>query len=83
MNRLHQLGKRSTNQNKSRPITVKIVKHNIQRKIFYSKKKLNSKKNSTTESLAKIRMENLKKSRATIWVSRCLVVRRMYVQIWK
>ena len=58
----HRLGKRSTNQNKFRTIILKLAQYNIQRKIFYSKKKLKGKKISITESLTKIRMEALKKA---------------------
>ena len=40
-----------------------LVKYNIRKKIFYSKKKLKGKKTSTTENLTKIRMKTLKKAR--------------------
>ena len=59
----YRLGKRSTSHNKSRPIIMILVKYNIRKKIFYSKKKLKGKKTSTTESLTKIRMKTLKKAR--------------------
>ena len=72
--RSRRLGKRSTNHNKSRPIIVKLVKYNIRRKIFYSKKKLKGKKISITESLTKVRMEALRKSQeefgfCNVWLS--------------
>ena len=59
----YRLGKRSTSHKKSRPIIMILVKYNIRKKIFYSKKKLKGKKTSTTESLTKIRMKTLKKAR--------------------
>ena len=59
----YRLGKRSTSHDKSRPIIMILVKYNIRKKIFYSKKKLKGKKTSTTESLTKIRMKTLKKAR--------------------
>lgn len=62
IDRSHRLGKRSTNQQKSRPIIVKLVRYNTRRKIFYNKKKLKGKKLSITESLTKKRMEYLKKA---------------------
>ena len=59
----YRLGKRSTSHKKSRPIIMILVKYNIRKKIFHSKKKLKGKKTSTTESLTKIRMKTLKKAR--------------------
>ena len=46
----------------------------IQRNIFYNKKKLKSKKNSTNESLTKTRMVVLKKSIGRVGILQCLVV---------
>ena len=60
LDRSHGVGKQSTNQNKSRPIIINLIKYSIRRSIFHIKKKLKGKKISITKSFTKIRMGALK-----------------------
>ena len=61
IDRTHRIGAKT--ENKRRPITVKFARYLERRKVFNSKKILNGKNLSITESLTKLRMSKLKAAR--------------------
>ena len=61
IDRSHRIGK--SNPRMKRPIIVKFVRYNYQRKVFSNKKKLKDSGISITESLTALWMEELSKAR--------------------
>ena len=61
IHRTHRLRKRKLDNNVSRSIIVKFIRYNICSRIFKTKKKLEGKNVSITESLTKIKVIELKK----------------------
>ena len=59
----HHLEKRNLNNNVPRPIIFNLARHNICNRIFKTKKKLKGRNLSTTESLTKKRVLELKRAR--------------------
>ena len=63
IDRSHRIGEKKDDSTKSRPIIVKLVRHNTRKKIFDNKKRLKGTGVSLTESLTARRMKELKKAR--------------------
>ena len=63
IDRTHRLGKRKLDNNVPRPIIVKFTRYNVRNRIFKTKKKLEGKTVSITESLTKRKVVELKKVR--------------------
>ena len=63
--RTHRIGEPKKTRGKPRPVLVKFVQYNDRNRIFRNKKKLKGQKISITESLTKIRMDELRQAKET------------------
>ena len=63
IDRSHRLGNRKLGKNKPQPIIIKFLRYNVSVKIFKNKIKLQRKRISVKESLTKLKMEKLLKTR--------------------
>ena len=63
LDRTHRIGKNDKRSNRPRPVIVKFIRYNDRKKIFSKKKQLKNSGISITESLTKLRMGKLPKTR--------------------
>ena len=78
IDRSHRIGRKRDEQ-RSRPIIVKLTRYNTRKNVFASKRKLKRTGVSTTESLTAKRMQQLNKAReehsfANVWTTDCRIL---------